>query len=352
MYGSKLLTYCGAAGLWLLSLRSLGQTLPTQTTLQRADFRVSGPAHRQLAVRRVALPAATGRVVLLVHGGGPGGVASFDLPVPGGSLAADLTQRGFIVYALNIRGWGASPDPVLPAAATGQVNGNCQQASQDIDRVVRAIRRREGVTQVVLFGWATGGHWGGYYATRHRRRVSHFISLNSLYGVRAPWGLRAAFADPHDSTRYNQELGPWRTATSKSLTDAWEKSIPVADKNQWRDSVVQRAYGQNALRADSGALRRQPPTMRVPGGYREEAFYQSLGRQYWSARRLRLPVLALRGELDFWSRPADLTALAAELPTGFPHKTVTLPQATHFVFLDRPERGRAQLLAEIEAFLR
>ncbi|PJJ59568.1 alpha/beta hydrolase [Hymenobacter chitinivorans] len=347
-----LLTYSTAISLGLLSLGSAAQTAPPRAPVQRADFIVSGPAHRPLAVRRVARPAAPGRVVVLVHGGGPGGLASFDLDVPGGSLAADLAQRGFIVYVLNVRGWGGSPDPVVPSVTSQPVNGSCRQASQDIHRVVQTIRRREGVAQVVLFGWATGGHWGGYYATHHRRRVSHFISLNSLYGVRAPWGLRAAFADPHDSTRYNKALGPWRSATATSLTSAWEQSIPVADKNQWRDSAVQRAYGQTALRADSGALQRQPPTMRVPGGYREEAFYQSLGRPYWLARRLRLPVLALRGELDFWSRPADLTALAAELPAGFPHKTVTLPQATHFVFLDRPERGRAQMLTEIEAFLR
>jgi pimeloyl-ACP methyl ester carboxylesterase len=340
------------SSLLLLPFVTLGQAPLTPPSLRREDFQVRGRQSLSLAVRRVATTAATGPVLLLVHGGGPGGVASFDLNVSGGSFAAALAQRGLIVYILNVRGWGGSTDPVIPANNRRLVNGSCRQASQDIHRVVQAIRRREGIARVALFGWATGGHWGGYYAAHHPRRVSHFISLNALYGVKAFWALRAAFASPQDSTRYNPALGDWRIATPASLTGAWNQSIPLADKALWRDSAVQQAYGQTAIGTDVGALQRQPPTMRVPGGYREESFYQSMGRQYWSARRLRMPVLALRGELDFWSRPADLKALAAALPSSSRHRIVTLPQATHFVFLDRPDRGRNQLLAEIDAFLR
>jgi len=49
--------------------------------------------------------------MLSVHGGGPSSIASFDLPVPGGSFAEDLARRDINVYMMDIRGWGRSEDP-------------------------------------------------------------------------------------------------------------------------------------------------------------------------------------------------------------------------------------------------
>ncbi|MBO2009046.1 alpha/beta fold hydrolase [Hymenobacter negativus] len=336
----------------LLAGRGYGQQLKSRD-VRREDFIVAGQAG-ELSVRRVTIgvPVAGRRVLLLVHGGGAGGVASFDLAVPGGSLAADLAERGLTVYVLNIRGWGGSADPPVGATDTTCVNLSCREAADDIAQVVQAVRRRERVQQVALFGWASGGHWAGYYASHHPRRVSHFISLNALYGVRAPWRLRPGFARPTDSTHFNRALGPWRMTGVAGMSPAvWDQLIPVADKAQWRDPAVARAYAETAVALDRGSSTRTPPTLRVPGGWREESFYQSLGATYWRAQALRMPVLALRGELDFWSRPADLAALAAALPPSGRHRTVSLPLATHFVFLDRADKGRDQLLREIVDFL-
>ena len=44
--------------------------------------------------------------ILLVHGARVPGIASFDLPVAGGSLAADLADKGFCAYVIDIRGYG------------------------------------------------------------------------------------------------------------------------------------------------------------------------------------------------------------------------------------------------------
>ena len=91
--------------------------------------------------------------------------------------------------------------------------------------------------------------------------------------------------------------------------------------------------------------------MRVPSGYREESFYMSLGTEYWNARDIRVPVLILRGELDFWSRPQDAVALEEALTHSPRVKMVTIPQGTHYLFLDRPKRGRRQLMEEMIGFL-
>jgi alpha-beta hydrolase superfamily lysophospholipase len=73
-------------------------------TIQRQDFLISGGAGH-LHVREVRIAEVKGaRNVLLVHGGGPGGVASFDLPFRGYSLAEDLARNGFRVFIMDVRG--------------------------------------------------------------------------------------------------------------------------------------------------------------------------------------------------------------------------------------------------------
>lgn len=87
----------------------------------------------------------------------------------------------------------------------------------------------------------------------------------------------------------------------------------------------------------------------APWGLRE-AFEMSLGKKLYDAADIRVPTLVMRGEYDHWSRPQDLTALQNELTNAPCKLAVTIPGATHFVFLDKPERGRAQFLRELLSF--
>lgn len=89
----------------------------------------------------------------------------------------------------------------------------------------------------------------------------------------------------------------------------------------------------------------------VPGGSLEDSFYLATGRQLWDASLLRAPTLVLRSGRDFWSRPEDGPLLAAHA-TDAPMRVVALPEATHFVHLDRPARGRDDFLRLVLAFLR
>lgn len=63
-----------------------------------------------------------------------------------------------------------------------------------------------------------------------------------------------------------------------------------------------------------------------------------------------MPTLVIRGERDFWSRTADLDALKNELVNASTVKTVTIPDGTHYLFLDRPEKGRSRFLQEVLSF--
>jgi len=63
-----------------------------------------------------------------------------------------------------------------------------------------------------------------------------------------------------------------------------------------------------------------------------------------------VPTLVLASERDFWSRPADREKIAHDLVHAS-LRMVVIPNATHFVHLDRPEHGRSELLDEIVRFL-
>ncbi len=294
--------------------------------------------------------------ILLVHGARVPGVASFDLPVPGGSLAADLAEEGFCAYVIDIRGYGQSTRP--PEMEEPPQNHlpivRSVEAVRDIDAAVDLIRRRTGASRVSLFGWATGGQWAGYYATQHSEKLSHLILLNALYGADSPhplMGHGSDMEDPAHPGHLNPAMGAYRCNSADSLLGAWNRSIRAEDKATWRDPAVADAYVREALASDPETNTHQPPCFRSPNGALEDSFYLATGRQLWDASFIYVPTLVLASERDFWSRPADRDKLKQDLVHAPMAKVVVIPNATHFVHLDRPEHGRHLLLNEIVSFI-
>src|SRR4051812_50000623 len=85
---------------------------PAIPSITREDTMVDSEPGIRIAVRRVAMTGdAGGAPVLLIHGAGGGGIASFDVAVPGYSLAEDLARAGHPAYLVDVRGWGHSTRP-------------------------------------------------------------------------------------------------------------------------------------------------------------------------------------------------------------------------------------------------
>lgn len=319
-------------------------------SVQRTDFFVTSDPGIEIFVREVrrAPPSGSGAPVLLLHGARVPGLASFDLPIPGGSLAADLALAGLVVYVMDARGYGKSTRPPAP-----MVRGNI--VARDVHAVVEAVRSRLDVEEVALVGWATGSHWLGYYASLHPERVSHLVLYNTLYGGsdRHPSiGRGSALEDTEHPGRFAAaQAGIYRLSTADSLFPVWDRSIPLEDKGAWRDPEVAQAYAREALASDPTSGSRTPPSFRAPTGALEDSFYQASGRQLWDASLIRSPVLVIRSENDFWSRPEDSETLREHLSHARTVRVVVIPEATHFVHLDRPERGRGRFLEEVLAFL-
>jgi pimeloyl-ACP methyl ester carboxylesterase len=345
----------------ILCIAGGGQGHAPASDLSRHDFYVDGEPGIHLFVREVSQDPSdglkAGPAILLIHGARVPGVASFDLPVPGGSLAADLARRGFTVYLMDVRGYGKSTRPKemeeSPAAHSPLVRSN--EAARDIAATVNWICNRQHVTQVALFGWATGGQWAGYYASLYPEKVSVLILLNNLYGGSSSHpsiGRGSSLEDPKQAGRFNtSDCGAYRLNGTASLFGQWDSSIPEQDKSLWRDPVIAKAFAEEALKSDNTSDSRTPPSFRSPCGALEDSFYNAIGRQLWDASLITAPTLILAGERDFWSRPADREALAQQLVHARRVKVVVIPGATHFVHLDRPERGRNQLLDEVSQFL-
>jgi pimeloyl-ACP methyl ester carboxylesterase len=332
-------------------------TSATPTTnrihVNRTDHVIPSEPDVSIFVREVTSGMSTGVPVLLVHGGGPGGLASFDLPVPGYSVAEDLASAGHAAFVMDVRGWGGS---TRPAALDQPVDANppavrSNEAVTDIAAVVDWIRQRGNGQRPALLGWASGGRWCGMVAANHPHAISHLVMLNSLYAVDAPWGLRSAFEHPDRPGEFDASAGAYRVLTAGRLIGSWDAAIPGDDPSAWRDPEVTDAFRREALASDPASQTREPPAMRAPAGFQHDSYLMARGTKLWDAADLTVPVLAIRGDRDHWSRPEDVAALRREAVNAPEVSTVTIPGGTHYLFLDRPERGHARFLREVTTFL-
>jgi pimeloyl-ACP methyl ester carboxylesterase len=328
-------------------------------TVTRTDAMVAGPPGIAIFLREIVgrSPAPNVAPLLLVHDTPAAGPASFDLGVPGGSLAADLAEAGLRVYVMDARGYGRSsraprlsspPRPGVPLTRASEV-------VEDIGAVVDWIRQRTRDPKVSLLGWGAGGHAVGQFAARRSDAVASVVFYNTLYGGGPEHplvGKDSGLADPARPGRVNRAtVGAYRLYDAPTILKPWDQSIPGANKAAWRDPQVAAAYLAAVLAADPGAPPTRPPAVRVPTGPLADAFEVTTGRQAWDAGLVRAPALIVYSEKDFWSRAEDRDRLQAHLVNAGEVKVVTLPGATHYAHLDRPERGRQALIDALKAFL-
>jgi pimeloyl-ACP methyl ester carboxylesterase len=331
----------------------------TTAAVRRQDFRVSRADGSGIFVRelRPVAPASDREPLILVHGARVPGLGSFDLAVPGGSLAFDLAERtGRTVYVMDARGYGGSD---RPAAMDQPPSANPPQARafevvRDIAAVVTNAERRTRSRSVALLGWATGGMWAAYFASLSPEQVGHLITLNALYGGsdrHEMLGPGSPVSDPTHPDSLNPATGAYALNSAASLLRVWDQSIPLGDKTTWRDPAVSTAYQKAALESDPSSGTHQPPAFRAPLGAIEDSFYQASGRRLFDASSITAHVLLVRSDRDFWSRPEDVQAFAHDATHAASVRILTLPNATHFVHLDRAVHGRDRLLDEVAAFL-
>jgi pimeloyl-ACP methyl ester carboxylesterase len=278
------------------------RTATAAATGEPARLTVTADDGFQLALWRKA-PAQPRRSVLLVHGRTWSGRPDFDLQVPGESRSFmdALVAQGYAAYAIDLRGYGATPRD-----ATGFATP--ERAAADVAAALRMIGGRP-----ALFGWSRGS----MVAQLASQRTPELMSALILFGY------------PTDPERkVPEQAEPDAPARKPTTAEA------AAEDFRAPGVISQRAiaaYVQAALAADP-----------VRSDWRHETEWNAL-----SPEAVRVPVLLIQAELDPLAKTDAQARLFARLGTS-DRQWVVIPGGDHAALL---EDTAPRLIEAIRAFL-
>jgi pimeloyl-ACP methyl ester carboxylesterase len=329
------------------------------TAITRGDFNVQTVDGVNIAIREVrpdAPAAGTRTPLLLLHGTRIPGISEYDLPVPNGSFAADMAARGHVCFVPDARGYGRSdrPEAMSRPPSESRPLARGLEITRDVDAAVDALRATTSAEKVALMGWGVGATILIMYAALWPEKVSHIVLYNAIYGggTEFPRYRNAPMEDPDRPGRFNvAKYGGYAFNKLDMLLDKWDQSIPIEDKDAWRDPAVANAFVQALIDGDPTSRDRDPVTFRCPNGMLEDSFYIGRGHKLVHANQVTCKVMILRPALDYFSRPEDVAALREDLTNAEDVVVWEPANTTHYLILDRPERGRTEALERISAFI-
>lgn len=301
---------------------------------------IPGPAASlELFLRHLPpeIPRADGpRVVLYVHGGTFASGLSIAHRFDGRSWRDDLCALGFDVWGFDFLGFGASdrfPEMGEPADRHGPL-GQAEDASRQIERVVRWICGHHGVPRVSIVAHS----WGTIAAGRFAAAFPELVDRMVFFG---PVAWRRA-------TGTAQRFPAWRVV---SLQDQWTRftdDVPAGEP-----PVLSRrhfdAWGEAYLDSDPTSRGRDPASVQTPSGPWQDIADAWDGRLAYDPGQVRAPVAIIRGEWDSLATDADARWLFDALRGSRSRRDVKIARATHLMHL---EENRGALYRETALFLR
>jgi alpha-beta hydrolase superfamily lysophospholipase len=288
--------------------------------VERVESRLETKDGPIFALKVRAQGDARGAVVL-THGAGSPGSATWDLPEV--SMMKALARAGFDAYAFDARGFGGSFRP--PSLDASEPRGTpvvrASDVQADLARVVAWARAEPGRPPrrpVHLVGWSWGCVVAGLYASRHPADVDRLVLFAPVWNRVRP------------SRHIRDRI--WREET---------RALHAKLRDPERDPpAVHRAFVDSLFRFAPG------DTLRLPNGpYRD--LYGPDG-PVWRAGEVRVPTLVIRGTRDGASTREHSLALFDALEQAPFRRYVELSDADHFAFR---RRGHQRLSSEIIAFL-
>jgi pimeloyl-ACP methyl ester carboxylesterase len=255
-----------------------------------------------LALWRKAPPKPR-RSVLLIHGRTWSGRPDFDLQVPGESRSFmdALVAEGYAAYALDMRGYGATPRD-----ATGFLTP--ERAAADVAAALKLIGDRP-----VLFGWSRGSMVSQLTAQRHPELISALI----LFG----YPVDPASKVPEQPEPETPERAP---TTAKAAAEDF--IAPGVISQRAIDAYVQAALAADPVRVD----------------WRRQTEWNAL-----SPEAIHVPVLLIQAELDPLAKVDAHARLFAHLGT-VDRQWVVIPRGDHAALI---EDTAPRMIAAIRAFV-
>ncbi len=310
---------------------------PAAAEVEHEDMYVETEDGLSVFVRRVVDDRAAEDLgpFLLVNGGRPGVLASWDVDVPGPSVAALLAEAGHTVYLLDARGFGRSDftPEMADGAEDGAIAVRSHEVIRDIAAAVREIRRRHANDDyLAALGWATGSQWLGHYASLYPDAFSHLVYYQGAYGGRPGGWPFQDIATEDDAALLDRARFPaFRCSTAGQVVGRLAAEID--------DEAFLERYAELAMEGDERSTEREPPCFRFPSGPLADTLMLVNGRPLFDAGAIESHVLILRSENDFWSRPEDVATLQDHLDRAASVRVVELDGASHYVHLLPQERG-------------
>jgi len=294
------------AALLLLSLAIAQACFADQTELRRHTITADG---HPLAVWEKSAAGAS-EAVLLVHGRTWSALPDFDLQVEDEdlSLMDGLVAEGYAVFAIDLRGYGATPRD-----ETGWLTPN--RAADDVAAVLRWISTsRTWGSNPHLFGWSMGSTVSQLTVQRHPDTVSSL----TLFGY---W-RDVDMVLPADEA----DIKPQKTANTAQAA-ASDFIVPGSISDIAVDAYVKAALAADPVRVD----------------VRQVDQYNAL-----DGAQVNVPTLVIAGEHDPLATATNQAKLYIGLATG--HKQyVTVPGGDHAAFLESP---RAYFIHELVSFFK
>jgi pimeloyl-ACP methyl ester carboxylesterase len=325
--------------------QSLTNNSAVATSLTTEEFRVTSEPGIQIYVRNKR-PAGVSKfsaekTVIYIHGATYPAETAFDLKLDGLSWMDYIAQRGYDVYLLDVRGYGASTRPAQmdkPAKDSAPFGGT-EEAMRDLDAVVEFVKKRNSIEKVNLLGWSWGTTIMQWYTSLNSPKVNKLVLYAPIW-IRQTASLVQVASGPmpaYREVRRDQARGRWLTGVP---ADKQADLIPPGWFEAWADAT---------FATDPVGAKQNPPVLRAPNGVVEDGLkYWGKGNIPWRAEDIKVPVLLVKGEWD-QDAPAYMSQALFPKLTGAPYKRyVEIGEGTHTLIM---EKNRMMLFREVQLFL-
>ena len=247
--------------------------------------------------------------ILLLHGRTWSSLPNFDLQVPGlhESLMESLSARGWAVYALDQRGYGATPRD-----SSGWLTPS--RAARDAIEVLDWISAHEKLSsRPVLFGYSQGSMTTMLAALQQPAHMSAIV----LYGF--PLDVNATPREP--------AAPPVMQRRRTTAAGAGEDFItPESTPRGVKEAYVRAAVAADPVRTD----------------WRDEGTFMTM-----KPDSLRVPTLLIAGERDPYATAAHLNGFIARM-SGVDRALVVLARTDHAAHLEKQPLFVSSLLGFLE----
>jgi pimeloyl-ACP methyl ester carboxylesterase len=281
------------------------------------------------------------KTVIYVHGATYPAETAFDLQLDGLSWMDYIAEKGYDVYLLDVRGYGASTRPAQmnrPASESPPFAGT-EEAMRDVDAVVDFVKKRRNIEKVSLIGWSWGTAIMQWYTSLNSHKVEKLVLYAPVW-IRQTASLVQAGPGP---------VAAYRSVSMDQAKARWLTGVPEDQKANLIPAGWFETWAKATIATDPVGAAQNPPVLRAPNGVVADGLkYWANGVIPWVPENIKVPVLLIKAEWD-QDTPAYMAQTLFPKLTGAPYKRyVEIGGGTHTVLM---EKNRMSLFREVQLFL-